>query len=426
MTTAKKIWKFLSSMRFAIILLVVLAVACSIASLVTQGQDYNWYARNYSERTAGLIMALQMDDAFHSWWFLLINGFLCLNLLLCNVLRLPQLINRTKVEGEQRVPARADVTAEGVKDAEAVFHRLRMPAPKRLTTEDGREALLSSKNRAGLWGAWVCHLGILLLIAGFSLGQTTQKEYTVYGVPGQSKPIGDTELVLSIDDFTVGLREDDTVEQYTAEITVYNLTGSGETSQSGTISVNHPATLYGKKFYQNSTGWAATVNVTKDGEPLQQEILCAGEYLRVADKQDLIVYFSAFYPDYVMTPGVGPSTASGALKNPAYLYQVYYMDQFLGMNALLADEELTIDEYTVTFTDPQSYTLIQVKEDHFAWLALIGGLLAMVGLMLAFYVQPVKVWAVKEADGAYTLGGQSRKGGALFCEQFRKAVEQKT
>ena len=36
----KKLWKFISSMRFAIALLVLLAVACSISSLVTQNQTY--------------------------------------------------------------------------------------------------------------------------------------------------------------------------------------------------------------------------------------------------------------------------------------------------------------------------------------------------------------------------------------------------
>ena len=77
MNMLKKIWKFISSMRFAIALLLVLAVACSIGSLVTQNQTYAWYAQRYSERTAGLIVALHLDDAFHSWWFIAINAFWC-------------------------------------------------------------------------------------------------------------------------------------------------------------------------------------------------------------------------------------------------------------------------------------------------------------------------------------------------------------
>ena len=92
----KKVWKFLTSMKFAIILLVVLAIACTAGSL--------------------------KDGVFDSWWFILITAFLVLNLLFCNLVRLPDLVRRTgKAAGEPR-------------------------------------------KQIGIWGAWVCHLGILLLI----------------------------------------------------------------------------------------------------------------------------------------------------------------------------------------------------------------------------------------------------------------------
>ena len=333
MTMLKKIWKFISSMRFAIALLLVLALACAASSLITQNQTYAGYSQRYSERTAGLIMALHLDDAFHSPWFIAITAFLCLNLLLCNLLRLPQLIRRTKAEtdpqGALKLPG--DVSAQGVGDAEAVFQRLHMPRPTPCKTEDGRDALFSSRHPVGLWGAWVCHLGILLLILGFGLGQMTQRQYTVYGVPGQIKRIGDTACFLSIDDFRVDKREDGSVAQYTTDITVENTASAGASGGSASISVNHPATLCGMKFYQNATGWAAQVDVYKDGAPIQQEVVCAGDYMSVKDKEGLVVMLNAFYPDYVMTPGVGPSTASDQLNNPAYLYSIYYQGQIVGM-----------------------------------------------------------------------------------------------
>ncbi len=425
MQILKKIWRFISSMRFAILLLVVLALACMAGSFITQGQSYSWYAQRYSERAAGAILALRLDDAFHSGWFVLITAFLCLNLLLCNLVRLPQLIARTRAEGdaEAALRGRGDVSASDIADPDAVFERLRLPKAKALRAADGREARFASKHGIGLWGAWVCHLGILFIILGFGLGQMTQRQYVVYGVPGQSREIGDTGYVLTIDDFRVGLRPDDTVEQYTADITVRDLRPDSDgAAESATISVNNPATLFGMKFYQNSTGWAARVQITEGGEPLQDEIVCAGDYLRVKDKPDLVVCLNAFYPDYVMTPGVGPSTASGRLNNPAYLYSVYYQEQMLGMNALMADEKVTIDDYTVTFSEPRSYTLIQIKVDRFTWLALLGGLVTLLGLVLAFYVQPVRAWALRQDDGAWTVFGQSRKGGALFRERFARAA----
>ena len=411
-------------MKFAIILLVILAAACSVASLVTQGQSYSWYSRQYSERTAALILALHLDDAFHSWWFILITAFLCLNLLLCNVLRIPQLIRRTRAAGAapDASNAQASVSAVTEEDPETVFKRMAMPSPHRVALSDGEEMLFSSKNRVGLWGAWICHLGILLLIAGFSLGQMTQQQYTVYGLPGQSKPIGDTGLILTIDDFRIDLREDDTVEQYTADITVRDTRNASGKSESRSISVNNPASVFGMKFYQNSTGWAARMHVTELEEPLQDEVLCAGEYARIKDKQDLVIYLNAFYPDYVLIPGSGPATLSGTVNNPAYLYSVYYQDQILGMNVLMGEEPLTIDDYTVTFSEPQSYTLIQIKKDSFTPLALLGGLITMIGLILAFYVQPARVWAVKKENNQWNVYGSNPKGGVLFQEKFKKTI----
>ena len=348
MKQLKSIWKFLSSMQFAIILLVILIAACAAGSFVTQGQTYSWYAAAYGERAAGAILALRLDDAFHSWWFIVITAFLCLNLLLCNLLRLPSMIKRTR-----RVPK-------------------------------GRDAV---RRKAGIWGAWICHLGVLLIILGFGFGQMLKQEYTVYGVPGDSKTIGDTGYIATIDSFKIDLREDDTVQQYTAGITVRN--ASRAESESAEVSVNNPATLFGMRFYQNSTGWAATVHVTKNGEPLQEEVLCAGDYISVKDKPELVVFLNAFYPDYELKEGQGPSTKSSQLNNPAYLYSVYYKEQMLGMNALLADEKVTIDEYTVTFSDPQNYTLIQVKRDPLTPVALLGGLVTLLGLFIAFYIKPV-------------------------------------
>ena len=420
MNTLKKTWKFLSSMPFAIILLLVLAAACSLGSFITQGQSYSWYAQRYSQRTAGLILALHLDDAFHSWWFILITGFLCVNLLLCNVTRLPALIRRTRAWREAPRPADPALLTAQVADLRPLFGRLRMPAPAAAQTESGARLLFSSRHGAGLWGAWVCHLGVLLLILGFSLGQMTQRQYVVYGVPGQTRPVGDTGFSLTIDRFHIEENSDGTPGQYTTDFT---LTG-GDTHQSASASVNAPASLSGMKIYQNSTGWAANVSITQGGEPLQSGVVCAGDFVRVENLPDLVIYFNAFYPDYVARPGALPATASSDVNNPAYLYTVYYQDQILGMNVLMEGEELTIDDYTVLFSDPQPYTLLEIKVDRFALIALLGGIVTMLGLLLAFYLQPTRLWAVENPDGSWTACAMCQKGGSLFAQRFRSAAGQ--
>ena len=421
MSDLKKLGKQLFSMKFAIGLLVVLALYCSAGSFISQGQSYEWYAAMYSERTAGLILALHLDDAFHSPVFLVLSALLCLDLLMCDIIRLPQLWKRFKAESDPQKILKSTSNASAVvtEDPTKVFHAFHMSQVHEGTTEEGVVYKAASKNSIGLWGAWICHLGILLLILGFGLGQMTKEQYAVYGVPGQTRLIGDTNRAVTIDDFQVDLREDDTVRQYTANLTVRDLE-TGEV-QSGSASVNHPAKLFGMKFYQNSTGWAATMRIYKSGELLQEEILCAGEYALVEDMPDLAVYLNAFYPDYMLVDGQ-PATLSGSLKNPGYLYSVYYTDQVIGMNVLMEGEEITIDDYTVTFSEPQNYTVLQIKRDRFVGLAFIGGMILMLGLVLAFYLQPVKIWAVQTEEG-WTVSGAGRKGGALYKEQFEEAIE---
>ena len=417
----KKVWKFLSSMPFAIGLLVALSAVCALSSLITQGQTYEWYAGAYGPRLGALILALGLDDAFHSWWFWVLTGVLCGNLLLCNLVRLRPLINRT----------RGFYSADGLpetQDAAPVVHRPKevfaaLSMTPRETERQGQRILFASKNGLGLWGPWVCHLGILLLIVGFSLGQALHREYVVYGVKGETKPIGDTGYALTIDDFQVKLRADDTVEQYEAAVTVFPQGEAGR-GQSARLSVNHPASLFGMKLYQNSTGWAAALTVSKEGQVLEEQILCAGEGLQVQAVPGLVVYLNAFYPDFYLRPGYGPMTLSGALNNPAYLYSIYFQDAMVGMDYWQMEEgPIKVNDYEFTFHDPESYTLLEIKKDKFAWLTLMGGILVLLGLGLCFYVQPVQLWAREQADGTWMVYGKSPKGGPLFTERLLQATE---
>ena len=133
----------------------------------------------------------------------------------------------------------------------------------------------------------------------------------------------------------------------------------------------------------------------------------------------------AFYPDYTEDELGNSMTASSALNNPMYLYALYYQDQVLGMNVIGDQQQITVDEYTYVFHDPKPYTLIQVKRDPFTPLAALGGLLVVIALILAFYVRPEEVWAMKCPDGRWAVAGKSQKGGAMFAEAVAEACDEK-
>jgi len=404
-------------MVFALILLALLVAACLAGSVISQGQAESYYITNYSSAVSSVILTLKLDDVFHCAWFIVLTAALCLNLLCCNLLRFPAIIKRMKACVPETINTSAlpaDCELNG--DASTLFRELGFSKTQEYSAADGSDGIYAVRNRIGLWGAWLTHLGILIIIVGFALGQMTAEKYTVYGVPGQTKSIEGTKYELRIDDFSAELREDDTVKQYISQLTLID-TETGE-CKSGETSVNHPLNINGMKIYQNSTGWAADVRVYKNDELIQTEVVCAGEYTTVEAIEELYVVFRAFYPDYITDASGQPASASGRLNNPAYLYILYYGDRVLGMNVLQANEKITIQDYSIIFANPRSYSLLQLKTDKFTGVALVGGVVILIALFIAFYFPTEELRAVKCGDSRYKLYGSSPKGGILFKEKL--------
>ena len=412
MEILKKTCKFIASMRFAIILLIVVAIACVVGSLVPQGEQFALYRDSYSERTAAFILAFHLDDVFHSWWFIALVTLLCLSVLLCNLTRVRSLIRQTKFAAD---PAHAiaetpTATASGVTAIEPVFKRLHFYRPVK-TAVEGKDVLFGCRNRLGFWGAWVCHIGIVLIVLGYALGQMTLFSTDVYGTPGQTKPIESTPYEVTIDDFQIDRSETGFIEQYVSTLTVRN-TETGET-QRGTSSVNHPAVLGGYKFYQTASGSATRVTIAENGVPFESADLCVGEELTIEFLPGLSLYLVAYEPDH-----------SG---RPAYHILFFYNGQHMdvGKTYFAPGAVIDMNPYAITLSEPIDYTLLRVKKDSFAWLVAVGAVLTALGLFLALYVVPETLWAVRDEDGTWTVSGRSRKLAPLFIGQFDRAVNGK-
>lgn len=422
MDRLKKVGRFLCSMKTAVFLLLVMIAVCVAGSILPQGEIESYYTGYYPEKVGYLILLFGLNDVFHCWWFTAITLFLCVNLLGCNLLRFPVLVRRMK-QGfslERRLKAWDHSGVIIDTEPERCFEKLGFRKYCKVS-ENGCSYVYAARNRIGIWGAWLTHLGLLIIIIGFGLGQMNTVKYTVYGVPGQSKNVGDTEYTLAIDDFEIALREDETVDQYTTQLTITDV-NTGE-KRSGKVSVNAPLSLFGMKMFQNSTGWAATVEIWKGEKKLTEEILCAGEHIAVPEMSDLVLAFNAFYPDYAQGDDGMPYTQSSALNHPGYLYTLYFQEGVLGMNVLETGECITVEDYRFIFRDPQPYTLIQIKRDPFTFLAAVGGVVILFALILAFYIRPEEIWAEKQDNGSWLAAGYSKKGGVLFQENLKEEIE---
>ena len=278
---------------------------------------------------------------FRRWYALAIAAVLCLNLLLCSVRRFPVSLRNFR---------RAEV------------------------------------RKVGAFGTWLCHLGMLLVILGFTAGQFLSEEHSVYGIAGSLQPIADTGYFLRIDDFEVRMRDDFTVDQYVAKLTMLD---AGGAQKSGEASVNHPMEAFGWELYQDSTGWANTIDIYKDSTFQRSDIVCAGEYTYPDDRPELQLYFNKFYPDLVRTDDGQLATETPLPTNPHSLFTIYYKGDIMGMDVTAMDTGIHVNEYTFVMRDPQPYTLIVIKKDPTALLVGIAAGLMLAGIFLSFYWRPV-------------------------------------
>ena len=408
-------------MPLAIAILILLAAACALCSAIPQKETLDWYREHYGDRVGSLIIALHADDAYHSVWFIALSGFLCMSLILCNLTRIRQLIRRTRQaqDPDAILKQEPDAFCVGISDPGQAFIRMHMRAIKSGKNENGQGIITAHRNTAGMWGAWVCHLGILLLVIGFALGQMTQEEYYIYGLPGETQPLGDTGLQVTIDDFRIEWREDGSAGQYIADLTVTDKNGR---SEKGTSSVNHPANLLGYNLIQNTTGWAADLRIMLNGREIQKTPLYVNEFVPISGMPQYVIWLKDYYPNFDIETRTTLPVTSAEPGQPCYYYDIIRSKELFLRNLQPEGEVLEIGAYTIGFENARNYALMMVKRDRFDTLTMIGGAIILLGMILAFYLRPESMWALQDEDGSWSVYGKSRKGSAIFRERFADIV----
>lgn len=88
--------ELLSSMRFAVSLLTVLAIASIIGTVVSQNQPFNNYLNQFGPFWFPIFESLGLYSVYNAGWFLLILVFLLLSTSLCLVRQGPQMVREMK------------------------------------------------------------------------------------------------------------------------------------------------------------------------------------------------------------------------------------------------------------------------------------------------------------------------------------------
>src|ERR1700743_3497694 len=92
----RSIIELLSSIRFAIALLVILSIASIIGTVLTQDDPYPNYVNQFGPFWADIFRSLSLYTVYSSWWFMLILGFLMVSVSLCVIRNAPKMLADAK------------------------------------------------------------------------------------------------------------------------------------------------------------------------------------------------------------------------------------------------------------------------------------------------------------------------------------------
>ena len=230
-------------------------------------------------------------------------------------------------------------------------------------------------------------------------------------------------------------------------ITLATVLKDGQAIGTHLIEVNKPLRHEGYRFYQTSfdsdnpkvtaTIDSALVQIIRasDGIILDTVVVSPDRSLLLSDNTQLRL--AQFLPDFKIVDSI-PTSVSAQLRNPALQLEVlkdgekqYHQWSFLKNPFLHASTQAEFKFQALNvygFNASESYkTILAVRKTPGTTLILVGFILATIGLLMAFYMIPQRLWIVirqlKNGQSEVVLGGVATKNQDLFQRRFEGWVE---
>ncbi len=172
-TLPYRLYELFSSMRFAIGLLTILAIASVIGTVLKQNEPYPNYAFEFGQFWFQLFELLGLYDVYHSGWFLTILAFLVLSTTLCIVRNGPGFVREMKGYREKASDTSLSLMQHscevaGDADPAAVSQRLQAEgfSVRELRREDGSVVLAAKKGSANKLGYFFAHIAMVVICIG--------------------------------------------------------------------------------------------------------------------------------------------------------------------------------------------------------------------------------------------------------------------
>lgn len=264
------IWRLFSSVRLTIVLLIILAIASILGTIIPQQQDAAGFAKQLTPGLLRLFRSLDLFDMYHSIWFRLLIGFLTLNLVICSIDRFPNTLKKFRAVPKpdrskpfEHLPSEQAFLTEGnLKEASATVARFLRSRYRKVDKKAAREitCFYGAKGRFSHFGVYLVHLSVILILIGAMVGSFFGFEAYANILEGERidavtlrKGMAPLKLGFEVgcDKFTVDFYDTGSPREYRSNLRFFI---DGKEAKKADLLVNHPTQFRGSPFISRAMG----------------------------------------------------------------------------------------------------------------------------------------------------------------------------
>ena len=463
------LWRQLTSMRTALILLLLTALAAIPGSLLPQRTNGPIPVRDFFEQNPGLAKFLDqlwMFDVYGSPWFSSIYILLFISLIGCVI---PRTIEHAKstISEPPAAPSRLErmehyQSFEGDLSQAAIYLK-----SKRFRIRSEADWISAEKGYLREFGNLIFHLSLILILLGVSVGSLfgmradsivnigerftnipTNYDSVTYGKLFNEKNL--PPFLIKAEDFKAKYNPVTSApEDYTLYVSVAD-TPEAQPRRT-TIKVNAPLKFGSTSVYLQANGYSPLVTVENaKGEivyqgavPLlpQDSNLASIGAIKVPDTDPQIGFVTSFFPTYELPEGQPARSAYPEVLDPRLLIGVWVGDlqvdngipqsvyklntekmREIGTVAMRIGERYEFAEGSITFEGYVPWVNLNIVRDPGKSLALIGGILAIIGLLASLFARHRRIW-VRQSGHKLEVAGLAKNAAPGLAEEIEELIK---
>jgi len=452
----KSVWSFFTSLKLTITILIIISITSIVGTIIPQNELPAFYLRFYKPATYRLMHFLDIDNMYHSWWFIALLALFTLNLICCSINRFPafwRMITQKERDLDEQLlktlPLKKTHRLKSFDNQawEKLISMVKKHLPVKTTalSPSGAYQLFAEQGKFSRFGFYITHFGIVFIIIGGILGNLGYQGYMqlVEGSTNDTMVLKGTtqekklDFSIRCDDFQVTFYEGgQRPKDFTSDLTIID---GGKEVKKKRIEVNDPLQYKGVWVYQSSYGTTSGegaltlgVNNRTAGDQTRNYQAAVGERLSL-EEAGYEAEVKRFVPDFSLGKNNQVVSRSQQLKNPAAQIALF-------KDGALLEEQWIFQNYpdfhgagkgpyrfTLLNVSAKEYTGLQLTRDPGVWVVWLGCALLCLGCYIICFLSHQRLWIqVEPAKGDFTLtmAGASSKNMLSFSQTFEQIQKQ--